>query len=324
VTYRTVPKTASFYNAVNFDRRLLVSLDRAAFDSTARFLQRVITDSVIDAAIRSMPKEYQAVPSDLADRLKARRNTLHESADGYYRGLFEIVDLHGSDAADKATITRQADGSVHVKLESEGVTYFDRAFNPSDTKEIRLYLHAGPDTATITGETPRSIPLWVVGGADTNHLSDQSVVAGRRSPTRIYDNGGQPNANVVERAGDVAIGTRPDSATEPAKTGKEEGMPLAYDADTAWNRRPVVEYQGWEVPPFRDRGSSPPTPARPSWKSAIPPNFAVGKWSSRRTIASRAHACSSRRSPVRPSSRPAASPASATTSSCLTTAMKCW
>lgn len=252
VTYRTVPKAASFYNAVNFDRRLLVSLNRATFDSTARFLQRVITDSVIDAAIRSMPKEYQAVTSDLAARIKARRNTLPVSAEGYYRGLFEIVDLHGSDAPDKATITRRADGSTDVTLQSKGVTYFNRGFDPSDTKEIRLYLHAGADSATVLGEAPRSIPLWIVGGADTNVLADSSVVGGRRGTTRLYDNGGQPNANLVVRAGDVAI-PKKDSG---ARKDSDEDMTGAYDADTAWNRRPVVKFQGWEVPPFRDRGTS--------------------------------------------------------------------
>src|SRR5688572_3170124 len=206
VTYRNVPQTASFYNAVNFDRRLLASLTRAEFDSVARFLQRVITDSVIDDAIRSMPKEYQRVGPSLASRLRSRRNNLPKSADGYYRGLFSIVDLHGTDAADRATITRQEDGGVAIKLQSKGVTYFDRRFDPSDTKEIRLYLQGGADTADVTGTAPRSIPLWVVGGTGANYLTDSSTVGGRKHPTRLYDHGGPADdAKVVEETGDVAI-----------------------------------------------------------------------------------------------------------------------
>lgn len=265
VTYRTIPQTASFYNAVDFDRRLLASLDRSDFDSTARFLQRVVTDSVIDAAVRLMPKEWQGVKSDLAHRIRARRDHLVKSADGYYRGLFTMADLHGTDAPDRATVTRQRDGSVTVRLESKGVKYFDRRFSLDDTKEIRLYLHEGADSATVLGASERSIPLWIVGGDGRNVLSDLSIVGGRARPTRVYDHGGQPNANLVDSAGDVAI-PEPDSAkgkkedsdvsNAPGKGGKNAAKDVVYDADTAWNRRPMVKMQGWEVAPFRDRGLS--------------------------------------------------------------------
>ena len=272
VTYKAVPQHASFYNAVEFDRRLLVPLDLADFDSTARYLVRVITDSVIDAALRSMPKEYQRIESDLGARIRARRGNLPPAADAYYRSLFTIVDLHGTDAADRATITRQRDGSVDVRLESGGVTYLDRRFRPDITREIRLYLHAGADSATVTGTAPRSIPLWIVGGAGRNALVDASTVGGRARPTRIYDNGGTPGANVIVKAGDVAIERQSDASTDKsadstakpdggAKKGQEAGAKKekkegGYDPDTAWNRRPVMKLDGYDVPPFRDQGSS--------------------------------------------------------------------
>jgi hypothetical protein len=259
VTYRNVPQTASFYNAVDFDRRLLVSLDRADFDSTAKFLQRVITDAVIDSAVKLMPKEWHTMKPQLESRIKSRRNNLAKSADGYYRGLFTIVDLHGSDAGDRATIVRQADGSVHLKLETKGVAFLDRRFSPEDTKEIRLYLHAGDDSATVTGDSPRSIPLWIVGGSGANVLADESTVGGKAKPTRMYDNGGTPDAkaNVIVAAGDVNL-PKGDSTgngkAENDSTGKKpEG---GYDPDTAWNRRPMVKMTGYELPPFRDRGAS--------------------------------------------------------------------
>ena len=133
-----------------------MSLDRADFDSTARFLQRVITDSIIDASIRSMPKEYQSQKSDLAARMRSRRNVLNKSADGYYRGLFTIVDLHGTDADDRATITRQADGSIDSSSNRRR-EYLDRRFLPS-TQGIRLYPHSGNDARRQC--TAPHIPLW--------------------------------------------------------------------------------------------------------------------------------------------------------------------
>ena len=258
VKFTRVPQPAMFYNAVNFDRRLLTSLTRADFDSTARFLQRVITDSVIDAAFQSMPKEYQMIRRDLVNRTKARRNALAGSAAGYYRSLFDVVDLHGTDAADKATITRQADGSVDVKLESGGVTYFNRKFVPGETKQIRLYLQGGNDTAEITGDVSGSIPLWVVGGTGSNTLTDNSVVGGRKSPTRLYDNGTVAETNIRVATGDVSLTTKANAEKDSTKKDEEPSKKLeeGYDPDTAWNRRPIVKFRGWVVPPFRDRGSS--------------------------------------------------------------------
>lgn len=268
VTFRNVPQTASFYNAVNFDRRLLVSLPRSAFDSTARFLQRVITDSVIDEAIRLLPKEYHGLRPDLASRLRGRRDHLARSADGYYRGLFTIVDLHGTDADDRVIITRHADGSVDIHLAANGITYLDRKFEPSDTREIRLYLHDGADSAIVTGDVPHSIPLWIVGGDGANTLVDSSTVGGRQRPTRIYDSGGTPAvpARVIVAAGDVAVNPpseKNDSSAKSDSSGKQQQdenrrkkSKGAYDPDTAWNRLPMVKFTGWEVPPFRDRGAS--------------------------------------------------------------------
>src|SRR6185503_11717987 len=107
----------------------------------------------------------------------------------------------------------------------------------------------GADNARISGEAPRSIPLWVVGGTGVNTLIDESVVGGRKSPTRLYDRGGAAEASVVVKAGEVAL-AKPDAAKDSTKEDEEPGKAKkndgGYDPDTAWNRRPVVKFQGWE------------------------------------------------------------------------------
>jgi hypothetical protein len=292
VSFKTQPHAAMFYNAVDFDRRLLVPVERKDFDSTAKFLVSVITDSVINEAVHSMPAEYQKIEPELTSRVKGRRDNLVVSAADYYHALFTVVDLHGTKGNDRATIVRQRDGSVSIRLEAGGVTYLDRAFDPVVTKEVRLYLNDGDDVATITGDVPASIPLWIVGGKGRNHLVDSSRVGGRIN-ARLYDNGDAGPPNVVaddqgngrsterKESGNSAVDTKP--AQDTTKAGKNAGdakkdstegtkdTPRAkkdsseakkrlaakgYDPDTAWNPRPYVDFQGYEVPPFRDRGTS--------------------------------------------------------------------
>jgi len=263
VAFKTHPHAAMFYNAVDFDRRLLVPLTRQEFDSTAKFLVSVITDSVINEADRAMPVEYQKIEPELTGRLRARRDHLVESAADYYHALFGVADLHGTTKADRATIVRKPDGSIDIRLVANGVTYLDRNFDKV-TREIRLYLHDGDDEATVTGDVPSSIPLWIVGGAGRNTLVDSSTVGGRRR-TRLYDNGGTPTM-VIAGSTDEKKDSKANSgnnATDSSKKAEKENdakdstraAKRGYDPDTAWMPRPFVHFQGYDVAPFRDRGT---------------------------------------------------------------------
>ena len=67
------------------DRRILPTLDRAAYVATATALQGELTDSVIEDAVSRMPRSYyEKVGEKLAHELKARRDHLPEAAERYY------------------------------------------------------------------------------------------------------------------------------------------------------------------------------------------------------------------------------------------------
>jgi hypothetical protein len=268
VSFKTQPHAAMFYNAVDFDRRLLVPLERQDFDSTARFLVSVITDSVINEAARSLPAEYRKIEPELTGRLRARRDHLVESVADYYHALFAVADLHGTIGDDQATIVRKQDGTIDMRLEARGVTYLDRNFDKV-TREIRVYLHDGDDVARVTGNVPGSIPLWIVGGSGRNTLADSSTVGGRKR-TRVYDNGGisLPNAVVTGATANGKPEPKADSGNNALDRDKKKGdgegderdagkeVKGGYDPDTAWSPRPFVHFQRYDVPPFRDRGTS--------------------------------------------------------------------
>ncbi len=233
---KSVPNpTALSWNAIEFDRRLLVSLDRAQWDSVARTVAGRITDSVMAAAVHNVPRGYEIRSRDLAAKLAARRQLLPTVARRYYESLFGEVDLHATDANDRATVIRSADGAVDVRLQSgDSAPYFQRRFDDGTTKEIRLYLHGGDDTAVVTGSVRISIALRLIGGNGTNTLLDSSTVNGHKGLARRYDTG----------------------HVEKWKYQKDSVYGVVFDPDTAWNRRPwLVEY-GEPAPPRQDRGST--------------------------------------------------------------------
>jgi hypothetical protein len=238
---RFLPKypdpTALFENATEFDRRLLGGLDKSVWDSTARDLQRELTDAVLESSISAMPNEYAAGSRHLIPILRARRDSLHSAAMRYYGQLFELADVHGTDAADNASITRNANGTVRVALRSgDKEPWFDRTFDPADTREIRVYLHGGDDTAAVSGAVATSIPVRVIGGNGSNSLTDESAVGGRTSVAKLYDQGTVTGLKYA-----------PDSILE------EHSYVDALNR--YYNRRPWVHAFGTLVPPQKDFGA---------------------------------------------------------------------
>jgi hypothetical protein len=211
------------HNSRELDRRLLSGLEKPVWDSIAADLERRISDRVIEAAVRSMPREYQARQPDLGPKLRARRDRISDQATTFYRYISTHPDIHATDSADRAHVIRHPDGAVEVEVRSgPGAPRFRRRFQPRETEEIRLYLHGGDDSAIVTGSAPRSILVRVIGGNGSNRLVDSSSVGGEREAL-FYD------------AGTVS--------------GIEYGEP-----DTMLNRRPWIQQDGRSVPPGRDYG----------------------------------------------------------------------
>jgi len=230
--------TALFANATDFDRRMLVGLDRSVWDSVAIAVANALPNSVIDSAMRAMPPQYAPSSAVVAAKLRARRDGLRAAADNYYNILSTVVDIHATDSADKATVVRSGNGLVDVQIQSgKNPPWFSRRFDARETREIRLYLHGGDDTAFVTGSVPSSILVRVIGGNGNNALIDQSTVGGQRNPTRLYDVG---NVSDVYYAADSA----------DIKKNVDDAL------NHSFNRRPWLHAYGKLIPPQRDYGSS--------------------------------------------------------------------
>lgn len=221
---------------LEFDRRLLGSLQRPVWDSVAAALARKISDPVIDAAVRRMPREYSASFPEASAKLRMRRDSIPALARRYYDVVFEVADIHGTDAGEYATVLRSANGLVDVSIQSGNrAPHFQRRYDPRETSEIRLYLHGGDDAAVVRGDVAYSIPVRIIGGNGTNTLIDSSRVGGRPNPTHLYEIG---TVRGVRYDGDSAD-----------KREIDESM-------LRFNRRPWALAYGELAPPQKDRGSS--------------------------------------------------------------------
>ncbi|HYR07658.1 MAG TPA: BamA/TamA family outer membrane protein [Longimicrobium sp.] len=214
------------------DRHLLSDLPRAAWDFAAADLRTRLTDEVIDEAVRRLPPEHHAlVGARIAAALRARRDALPQAADAFYRQLAQVVDLHGTDAAETVRIDRLADGSVEVRMSS-----FRRRFIPGETQEIRLHLYGGDDEARVDGDAESGPLVRVVGGAGDDVLVDASHVRGGRR-TAFHDSEG---TNRIEPGAGATVDVRP--YTPPAAGPRLDNLPAERDRGAGRSIEPWVGY----------------------------------------------------------------------------------
>ncbi len=181
------------WNARDLDRRLLVDLERPVWDSIAVALQGHLTDSVIRSAVERLPPEFYAIDGEALGRaLRGRRDKLRDAAGSFYELLAAYVDVHATDEDESVTIVRR-DNAVTVDVsrrDGESRPYYRRRFTPSETKEIRLYLHGGDDRVVVRGDADRTITVRVVGGGGDDVMVDSSRVQKGGAKTRFYDDRG--------------------------------------------------------------------------------------------------------------------------------------
>src|SRR5690606_31864581 len=114
--------------------------------SEVQEVQRRLTDDVLAAALRDMPTAYHPDHVvEVTEALRIRRDGLWDIVEEWYEWLASEPDVRGTDENDRALLEHQADGSLRVTvgLADESRTYYQRTFLPSETREVRLYLHGG-------------------------------------------------------------------------------------------------------------------------------------------------------------------------------------
>lgn len=173
------------------DRRLLNNLEWTDWKEAAESIMEQLTDEVIDNAVKQMPENaYKISGAEIANKLKSRKSDLIRAVRKYYLALSREVDITGSEKHEYFRVDREASGQTKVtvyKAKKDGEVVhemYQRTFDPTETKEIRIYTLGGKDSVLVTGTVSRAIKLRIVGGNDENSIVDRSA----GGPVIVYDN----------------------------------------------------------------------------------------------------------------------------------------
>jgi len=174
------------YSGRFIDRRFLISLNKAEWDSVTNFLINRLTDSVIINAVKQMPPEmFEKEGAQLISDLISRRNNLKDASDKFYLNLAEYVNIRGSNKDEYAEVIRLNDNQTEVTLyKKDGDTgkienkIFHRIFDSDETCEIRILLMDGNDDCVIKGNADSGIDVIVSSGKGKNSLTDSSLIKG--------------------------------------------------------------------------------------------------------------------------------------------------
>lgn len=199
-------------NALGQTRRFTNELTKEEWLAVADSMQNQLADQAIEKAVNNWPAGvYETDGKRTIETLKSRRNKLVEVAADYYRLLYEVVDVAGSEKHEWFIIERLNDRETKVTVEKrtrEGAfrkVVYERTFNRDETKEIRLYGLSGADQFDVRGNFNNGIKIRIIGGPGPDTFNDSTKVSGR-SRARIYDtktgNSWNTGGSVIEKRSD--------------------------------------------------------------------------------------------------------------------------
>lgn len=199
-------KHTKWFNAagIKLDHALIKNFGKDAWLEEAAFIQKNVTDAVIEKAFKDLPPEAQDESADeIIQKLKGRRDNIVKIAEEYYDYLAKLQVLTGTDKDDYFQITRLPEGMTNVKIYrikngDKGTLMVDRTFDAKETKELWLYGLDDDDVFEVTGKGNHPIFTRIIGGQnnDTYKIANGSAI-------KVYDQ--KSKKNTVEQKGGAAF-----------------------------------------------------------------------------------------------------------------------
>jgi hypothetical protein len=133
---------------------------------------QALSDSVLEIALRRLPEQIYRLRHDaLLRKLQSRREKMPQALEQYYRFIQKVGDIRLSDKNESVHINDAPGGGMQIRISrinKDGEIkneLMDKTFDPSLTKELRIFLGNGKDSVVVNNKDSR-IKLRIIGGND--------------------------------------------------------------------------------------------------------------------------------------------------------------
>lgn len=172
-----------FWEGRSMYGRILGTIGEEEWDRIIQDFSVAMTDELFEHALKKLPEPSYSLRHDqLLAQLKERRKSLAETMKTYYHFMNRIVDVQGSNKNELVQISDHGAAGLTVNLKkldkngNAGETLFNRNYDPSVTKEIRLYVRDGNDSVLLHNKNS-NIRIRMVNGEGKKHYD---IVEARR------------------------------------------------------------------------------------------------------------------------------------------------
>jgi len=178
----------------SLDMMLLNETTKKQWEEQVAFIQKNLTDAIIDNAFKAFPKEVQdETIIEIKRVFKARLKSLPEIANEYYKAFNKTPLVKGTDKDDLFEIERMPNGNTkltayRIKNGKKGTALHHKTYNKENTKEIWIYGLDDDDVFKVIGEGDNLIKLRLVGGQNNDTYTIEN---GKK--VKMYDHKSKKN-----------------------------------------------------------------------------------------------------------------------------------
>jgi len=168
------------FSPFSLDMMLLNETTKQQWETQVAFIQKNLTDEVIDKAFKAFPEEVQGETiTEIKRVLKARLKNLSDIANKYYKALNKTPLVKGTDKDDLFEIERMPNGNTkltvyRIKNGKKETVLHQKTYNKKDTRELWVYGLDDDDVFKVFGEGDNLIKLRLVGGQNNDTYNIKS------------------------------------------------------------------------------------------------------------------------------------------------------